>query len=93
MSSLERARAPQIVPDVRTRLLDMFYGIYRKDTDAVIRWVGGWTRRAHRCNALRCATCTDYLYRCLGGRVPGAALLPVGCRSVPTGAGGSGGVS
>ncbi|KAG2482100.1 hypothetical protein HYH03_018956 [Edaphochlamys debaryana] len=27
----------EIVPDVRTRLLDVFYGIYRKDTDQVLR--------------------------------------------------------
>ena len=42
---------PQIVPDVRTRLLDMFYGVYRKDSDAVIRWVMG----AARPSTLRCA--------------------------------------
>ncbi|KXZ50166.1 hypothetical protein GPECTOR_17g802 [Gonium pectorale] len=27
----------EIVPDVRTRLLDVFYGVYRKDTDQVLR--------------------------------------------------------
>ncbi len=29
----------EIVPDVRTRLLDVFYGVYRKDTDQVLRCV------------------------------------------------------
>ncbi|GIL68808.1 hypothetical protein Vafri_22040 [Volvox africanus] len=27
----------EIVPDVKTRLLDVFYGVYRKDTDQVLR--------------------------------------------------------